>query len=241
MGKKSGRGKLKRISAPKQWNIPRKEGRFVTKPSPGSHSIENCYSLAVVLRDLLGVVSSHKETVSVLNRGDVLVDGSPRRDPGFPVGLFDVVSVPKEGKSYRLVPSPDGLVPVEVVSTEAGMKLCRVRSKVKTAGGHIQFGFHDGRSLLDDKLAAACGDTIVMKVPVQKVVDSVKLAKGSTGLVVSGERAGQVGRIISVKKGTSTREKMVSLSLPSGETELPERLIFAVGNEKPALEVQVRA
>lgn len=203
------------------WDIARKEARFVTKPSPGGHPLEKCYSLAVVLRDLLGMVATQKEVMQVLTRGEVLVDGAPRHDPGFPVGLFDVVSVPKEGKSFRLVPSPDGLVPRVIVSTEAGLKLCRVKSKVKTTGGHIQFGFHDGRSLLDDKLAASCGDTVIMKVPVQAVVDSVKLAKGATGLVISGERAGQVGRIISVKKGTSSREKMIALSLPSGETELP--------------------
>jgi small subunit ribosomal protein S4e len=238
LGKKSGRGKMKRISAPRLWDIARKEARFITKPSPGPHPVEKCYSLAVVLRDLLGMVATQKEVMQVLTRGEVLVDGTPRHDPGFPVGLFDVVSVPKEGKSFRLIPSPDGLVPMDIVSTEAGVKLCRVRSKVKITGGHIQFGFHDGRSLLDDKLAASCGDTVVMKVPAQAVVDSVKLAKGSTGLVVSGERAGQVGRIVGVKKGTSSREKMVSLSLPSGETELPERMIFAVGGEKPVLEVQ---
>ncbi len=241
MGKKSGRGKMKRLSAPGSWNIARKEARFVTKPSPGTHSVEKSYSLAVVLRDLLGMVATQKEATKVLTLREVLVDGVPRHDPGFPVGLFDVVSIPKEGKSFRLVPSPDGLVPRDVVSTEAGIKLCRVRSKVKVAGGHIQYGFHDGRSMLDDKLEASCGDTVVMRVPAQTVVESVKLAKGSTGLVVSGERAGQVGRIISVKKGTSSREKMVALSLPSGETELPERLIFAVGTDKPALEVQAKS
>jgi small subunit ribosomal protein S4e len=241
LGKKSGRTKMKRISAPSSWDIARKEARFITKPSPGGHSVGKSYSLAVVLRDFLGMVASQKEVMQVLTARQVLVDGVPRRDPGFAVGLFDVVSIPKEGKTFRLVPSPDGLVPVDIVSTEAGMKLCRVKSKVKVAGGHIQFGFHDGRSMLDDKLTASCGDTVVMKVPAQSVVDSVKLAKGATALVVSGDRAGQVGRIISVKKGTSSREKMVALSLPSGETELPERLVFAVGTDKPAMEVQVKA
>jgi len=241
LGKKSGNRTLKRISAPRQWDIARKEARFVTKPSPGGHSVEGSYSLAVVLRDLLGLVATQKEVTQVLTRGEVLVDGVPRHDPGFPVGLFDVVTVPKEGKSYRLVPSPDGLVARDIASTEAGMKLCRVRSKVRVTGGHLQYGFHDGRSLLDDKLSASCGDTVVMKVPDQSVVNSVKMSKGSTGMVVSGERAGQIGRIIGVKKGTSSREKMVELSLPTGETELPERLIFAVGTEKPLLEVQAQA
>jgi small subunit ribosomal protein S4e len=241
MGKKSGRTKMKRLSAPRSWDIARKEARFITKPSPGTHSVEKSYSLAVVLRDLLGMVATQKEVMQVLTARQVMVDGVSRHDPGFPVGLFDVVSIPKEGKAFRLIPSPDGLVPLDVVSTEAGMKLCRVRSKVKVAGGHIQFGFHDGRSMLDDKLTASCGDTVVMRVPAQEVVDSVKLAKGATGLVVSGERAGQVGKITSVKKGTSSREKMLALSLPSGETELPERLIFAVGTDKPAMEVQAKS
>jgi len=241
MGKKSGRGKLKRISAPASWDIARKEARFITKPSPGTHAVAKSYSLAVVLRDLLEMVATQKEVMQVLTKGQVMVDGIARHDPGFPVGLFDVVSVPKEGKAFRLVPSPDGLVPLDIVSTEAGMKLCRVKSKVKVTGGHIQFGFHDGRSMLDDKLVASCGDTVVMRVPAQTVVENVKLAKGSTGLVVSGERAGQVGRIISVKKGTSSREKMIALSLPSGETELPDRMIFAVGNDKPVMEVQIKS
>lgn len=241
MGKKNGSKKMKRLSAPKSWDISRKSARFVTKPSPGPHPTERSYSLAVVLRDFLGMVATQKEATQVLNRGDVLVDGVARLDPGFPVGLFDVVTVPKEGKSFRLVPSPDGLVPRDILSTEAGVKLCRVKSKVKVSGGRIQFGFHDGRSLLDDKLAATCGDSVVLRVPEQAVVESVKLAKGSTGLVVSGERAGQVGTITGVKKGTSSREKMIALSLPSGETELPERLVFAVGTDKPLLEVRAES
>lgn len=238
MGKKSGRRVLKRMSAPSSWDITRKDVRFVTKPTAGTHSVKGSYSLTVVLRDMLGMVATQKEVMQVLSNREVMVDGVARKDPGFPVGLFDVVSVPKEGKSFRLVPSPDGLVPRDIVSTEAGIKLCRVKSKVKVSGGKMQFGFHDGRSLLDDKLSASCGDTIVLRVPKQTVVESVKLEKGSTGIVVSGDRAGQVGKITSIKKGTSSRGKMVSISLPSGETELPERLVFAVGTDKPALEVQ---
>jgi len=241
LGKKGGRNKLKRLSAPRLWDIARKEHRFVTKPSPGPHPIERSYPLSVVLRDLLGLVDTQKEANHVVYHGEVLVDGVRRRDPAFPVGLFDVVTVPKENASYRFIPSPDGLVPIGVAGDEAGLKLCRVKSKVKTTGGHIQFGFHDGRSLLDDKLALTCGDTVVMKLPGQEVVTALKLSKGATALVLSGERAGQVGKVSNVKKGMSSREKMVTISLPSGETELPERLIFAVGTDKPALEVQAKA
>ncbi len=64
------------------------------------------------MRDLLGMVATQKEVMQVLTRkAGARWTASPRHDPGFPVGLFDVVSIPKEGKAFRLVPSPDGLVP----------------------------------------------------------------------------------------------------------------------------------
>jgi hypothetical protein len=31
---------------------------------------------------------------------------------------------------------------------------------------------------------------------------------------------------------------MITLDLPGGETELPARLVFPVGSDKPAIEVQ---
>ena len=60
------------------------------------------------------------------------------RDPSFPVGLFNVIEVPKEGLAFRLTPSPDGLTAKTVSKDQAGLKLCRIRSKSKIQGGHIQ-------------------------------------------------------------------------------------------------------
>jgi len=238
LGKKSGSNRLKRLSAPKQWDIYRKSKRFAIKPSPGPYSIENSYSLGVALRDLLALVKNRREADNILYNSQILVDGVARHDSTFPVGLFNVIEVPKEGLAFRLVPSPDGLAAHKVSKEQAGLKLCRIRSKTRIAGGHLQYGFHDGRSLISDSLSLSPGDSVVLKVPEQAVVSSVKLAKGSLGLVLSGERAGEVGRISDVKKGTLSREKMISISLPGGETELPARLIFPVGADRPAIEVQ---
>jgi small subunit ribosomal protein S4e len=238
MGKKSGSNRLKRLSAPKSWDIHRKADRFAIKPSPGPYSIENSYSLGVAMRDLLALVKNRREADNVLYNSQIFVDGVARRDSNFPVGLFNVIEVPKEGLAFRLIPSPDGLAARKVSKEQAGLKLCRIRTKSKIAGGRIQYGFHDGRSLISDSLALSPGDSVVMKVPEQTVVSSVKLTKGSLGLILSGERAGEVGKISDVKKGTTSREKMISISLPGGDTELPARLVFPVGADKPAIEVQ---
>lgn len=233
MGQKGGRNKLKRLAAPRTWDIPRKSTRFVLKPVPGPHSIVSSYPLGLVVRDLASMATLSRELKFMLKTGKVTIDGRERRTQRYPVGLFNVVSVPVEGADFRLVPSPKGLSLAKVASEEAGKKLVSIKSKTKTKGGHIQYGFHDGRSLVDDALDLSPGDAVLMEVPSQKVLGKVKLAKGSLGVVLSGDRAGQLGKIADVKKGTVSREKMVRISLPSGEAEVPSRLVFPVGVDSP--------
>jgi len=239
MGKKGGRNKLKRLAAPRSWDIPRKSNRFVFKPLPGPHPIAAAYPLGVVVRDMASMADLSKELKSMMKSGKVRVDGKDRRTPRFPVGLFNVVSVPLEGVDYRLVPSTKGLVLAKVGPDEARMKLCSVHTKTKVKGGHIQFGLHDGRSVLDDGLNLSPGDAVLIEVPSQKVIGKAKLAKGSLGLVLTGDRAGQLGKIAEVKEGTISREKMVKISLPSGEAEIPSRIVFPVGDDRPMITVGV--
>lgn len=239
MGKKGGTNKLKRLAAPRSWDIPRKGPRFVFKPRPGSHPIAASYPLGVVVRDLASMASSSKELKFLVKTGKVLVDGKQRRTPSFPVGLFNLLSVPIEGANFRLVPSPKGLVLAKVGGEEANRKLCSVNTKTKIRGGHIQYGLHDGRSIVDDALNLSPGDAVLLEVPSQKVLGQAKLDRGSVGLVLTGDRAGQLGKISEVKKGTISRERMVRMSLPSGEAEIPSRLVFPVGTDQPMTTVGV--
>jgi small subunit ribosomal protein S4e len=241
MGKKGGRNKLKRVAAPRTWDIPRKKGRFVFKPLAGTHPIESSYPLGVVVRDLARMAESGKELKYIMHNGKVLVDGKARESPSFPVGLFNVVTIPAEDTAYRLVPSPKGLVLAKIAQGESGRKLCSVHTKTKVRGGLIQYGLHDGRSVLDQTLNLTLGDAVLLEVPSQKVLGQVKLAKGSVGLILTGERAGQLGKITDVKKGTISREKMVKISLPSGAAEIPSRLVFPVGTTEPMITVGVQA
>jgi small subunit ribosomal protein S4e len=241
MGKKGGRNKLKAIAAPRSWDISRKGDRFVFKPRPGSHPIAAAYPLGVIIRDFAKMANRSKEIKYLVKTGKVLVDGVERDSPSFPVGLFNLVSVPLEGAHFRLVPSPKGLVLAKIEGEEANRKLCSIHTKTKISGGHIQYGLHDGRSVLDDGLNLAPGDAVLMEVPSQKILGQVRLGKGSVGVVLSGDRAGQLGKIVEVKKGTISRERMVKISLPGGDTEIPSRLVFPVGAESPLITVGAAA
>jgi small subunit ribosomal protein S4e len=237
LGKKGGRNKLKSIAAPRSWDISRKEDRFVYKPTPGPYPIAASYPLGVVIRELAAMAAHSKEIKFIVKSGEVLIDGMERRTPSFPVGLFNVISVPVEGLSLRLVPSPKGLILAKLKGDESNKKLCRISTKTKVSGGHTQYGLHDGRSILSDSLALSPGDAVLLEVPSQKVLGQIKLAKGSIGLILSGVRAGQTGKIAEVKKGTISRERMVKISLQGGDAEIPSRLVFPVGTDGPAITI----
>ena len=164
---------------------------------------------------------------------------SPRR-PRFPRRALRRRKHPEGRQGFQVGPLARRPRPRDIVSTEAGMKLCGVQSKVKVTGVSMQYGFHDGRSLLDDTLAAACGDTVMMNSPSGRGRDAEARQRGRPALVVSGERARTVGTIISCEEGNNSREKMVALSLPSGETDLPREDHFGRRDRKTALEVQAK-
>ena len=108
MGKKGKTARLKRKPAPRFWPIHRKEMPWIVKPSSGSHSLQNCLPLTLVLRDILGVAQTRRESKMILSQGKVQVNSKVMKKDDFPVGLMDVISMSDAGKYYRLMPSTKG-------------------------------------------------------------------------------------------------------------------------------------
>lgn len=104
MARIGGKGRMKRSKAPSFWNIHRKEYRFTVVPSPGPHPRSECYPMLVLLRDILGLARTAREAEACIKQGEVLLDGTRRKNPRFPVGLMDVVEIPSTMKAYRMVP-----------------------------------------------------------------------------------------------------------------------------------------
>ncbi len=238
MGKMGGSTKLKRQMAPAFWQIGRKEKRFALTVSPGTHPISKSYPLGLILRDILKVAKTMRETKQAVISGEIKVDGVIRKDIHFPVGLMDVIEIPALDKVYRLVPK-DGIIvtPVEISKDEKNVKLCKVTRKVTISGKKLQYGFHDGRTLVDDQKVNV-NDTCLLTVPEQKVTNIVKLEKGSTALVVSGDNAGSIGKVDDIRAGTFILPKRVLVKFKDRAIELPVDMVMAVGVDKPLIKVE---
>lgn len=237
MARKGGDTRLKRQSAPIYWEILRKQKRFVLSSSPGPHKIQKSYPVGIFLRDVLKKASNMREARKVLSKGKVKVDGKIRRDVNFPLGLMDVLELVPTQQYFRLVPKNSKLlVPVEIPDNEKGVKFAKISSKVTIRGGKLQYGFHDGNTIVSDQ-SLSVGDTCLLNLEKMIIQDVLKFQKGSTGLITSGDNAGSLGKIENIKDGLFSLPKRAIISLEDRTVELPADMVMAVGLETPSIKV----
>jgi small subunit ribosomal protein S4e len=235
----TGKEHLKRVAAPRSWPIARKTSKWVAKPSPGPHSEEHGMPLVIVLRDLLHVADKAKEIKQIMHEGKVLVDGKVRKDHRFPVGLFDVISIPEIKASYRVMIGSDGkfkLVPIN----DSSLKLLKIVDKTMVRGGKIQLNFHDGTTMLssDDYHTK---DTLIMKVPEKTIDQHLKYEVGSLAVVVGGKHAGTVGKIKEIRIIKSTTPNRITITGPEGDFTTVEKYVVVIGKDTPVIDLGAKA
>ena len=115
-------------------------------------------------------------------------------------------------------------------------KLVRIVTKTTINKEKTQTGFHDGRSTLVE-VKASIGDTCVMQIPDQKILEIIKLEAGCNGIVTRGINAGQVGKIESVEEGTFILPKRVILTLGDKKIEIPADIIMPIGKGEPVIQI----
>lgn len=238
MAKKGGDKRTKRQLAPAFWDIKRKEGQFIVRTNPGGHSKTKSYPLGVFLRDVIKVVTTMNESEKVLNQSKVKVDGVTRYDVNYPVGLMDIVELQgTESQLYRLVPKDSRILSfIDIDQSEKSLKLLKIKTKHLVSNNIIQYGFHDGKTMLSDRNYNV-GDTVVFDIENKKIIEEIKIEPNTLSLIISGENAGIQGKIDEVKQGTFSIPRRVVLNLESRSVELPTDMIMAIGKESPVIKV----
>ena len=236
MAKKGGDTRVKRQLAPKFWDIKRKQSQFVVRVKPGPHPKHRAYPLGMILRDVLKVTNTMHESDRVLTAGQVKVDGVVRRNRNFAVGLMDVIEL-SSGQTFRMVPKDSMLLAaIPIDGTEGSSKLVRVTSKVTIKGKKLQYGFHDGKTLISDQKLKVC-DTCVIDLPKVQVRTHIPFEKGTSVLIISGENAGHIGKIDDIQDGVFSLPKRALVSYEDRSVELPVEMVMVVGSDRPVLKV----
>jgi small subunit ribosomal protein S4e len=214
LGRRGKTARLKRKPAPKFWPIHRKEDPWVLKPSSGPHSLQNCLPLSLVLRDILGVAETRRESQIILHQGKVLVNGQVISKDDFPVGLMDVISMPDANKYYRVMPSHKGLFVSPISKEETSYKLCRIDNKMTVSGG-IQLNLHDGSNLLlkvaDTKNPKEdiynTFDILKLNLPSKEIAGCLQLKEGNFAIITGGKNDGVKGKIVEIEKAEAKKRR----------------------------------
>ena len=226
---------MKRLAMPKTWPIPKKVHLWATKQSAGAHSVDSSMPAAMILRDMLKVCDTAKEAKKIIAARDLIVNGKAVKDAKAPVGLMDVVSLPKGGANYRVLLTSKGkLTLVPITADDARWILCRIENKTKVAGGKIQLNLSGGRNVLIDENKYSTGDSVKLCLETNKIVADYPLAENAVVLVISGRHIGAVETVdkytvvnrptentITFKDNSETVKKNVFV-IGSGKSELPE-------------------
>ncbi len=226
---------MKRLAVPRTWPIKKKIHVWTTKQSAGAHSLESSMPALIVLRDLLGICDTAKEAKRIIGNREVLVDGKAVRSYKTPIGLMDVVTIPKMDESYRVLLTDKGkLTLVKIDKSEADWKLCRIENKTVITGGKIQLNLHDGRNIILDKNQYNTGDVLKVAFDGQKILECYPLAAGASALVSEGNHAGMI-EVVSdyiVVKGPSANV----VRFEDG-SETVKRNVFIIGSNGPAIKL----
>ena len=238
MGSIAGSKKLKRQMAPLFWGINRKNKRFVITVRPGSHPKNRSIPTALLLRDVLNVVTTLREAKSVIYNGKVIVDGIIRKSLHHSIGLMDVIELQGISDVYRLVPTHrHTLQPIKIETDEKSKKLVKVTSKTTIKGKKTQLGFHDGRTIIAEN-DVNVGDSCLIQIPEQKILDVIKLEKDSLVIVIKGANTGQIGHINNINEATFTLSKRINLTIDKKKFEMPSDLVIVIGKEKPVIQIR---
>ncbi len=245
MGRKGPAGHMRRYAAPVHWPISPKANFWAIKPVPGPHPIHASLPLAYIIRDVLRYAANIREVKQILNAGNIKIDGKPRYEYHYPVGVMDVIEVTPLSAYYRVLPHHVARLQLHsIVKEEAGFKLARVENKTTQPSGASQLNLHDGHTILlkkkskdaEKSSSIKTNDVLKLTLPEGEIEDAITFEKGAYAVALGGKNIGATGKIRNIKPGLRRNRTLVTLETPKGETfQTSLNYVFLVGSSKPVI------
>jgi|TARA_B100000085_G_scaffold278232_1_gene299721 small subunit ribosomal protein S4e len=165
--------------------------------------------IGIILRDVLKLSRSQRESKRILATRKVLVDGRVVVDHGRAVGLMDVLTVGDD--NYRCVLDTNGKLRYRSIpKKEASAKPCRIVNKTTIKGGKMQYTLHDGRTFLSETPDEySIGDTLVISLPGQEISAHHPFEAGAVAYMTGGSHVGETSKIKEIEIKRSTRPNEV--------------------------------
>jgi small subunit ribosomal protein S4e len=185
------------------WYLGKLRGVYATRPSPGPHKLRECIPLNVLLQYRLKYALSKAEATKIVKdkEGLIKVDGKIRRDPRFPLGHMDVVSIEKTNEHFRILMDTKGrFIPHRIDAKEGSFKLCKIVKKVIGKSKIPYVVTHDGRTLRFPHPDISINDTVKINLENGEISSVIKFQNGASCMLTGGNNLGRIGILQSVEK-----------------------------------------
>ncbi|MBI2659676.1 30S ribosomal protein S4e [Candidatus Woesearchaeota archaeon] len=228
-----GKEHLKRLAAPRTWQVARKKFKFIIKPASGTHSPKEGISFGTLLKEMLSYANSSREAKKIINTHQIKIDGKARKDFRFPVGIFDTIEFSNINENFRVIADKNGKIGLaKIKKEEASLKPCKIIGKTPVRG-KIQLNLFDGNNILTDNKSYKVGDTLLLELPGKKIAKHLKLDKKSAILLTGGKHMGETGHVEDI-----SGNKIIYKN-PNGElVETSKKYAFVIGDDKPLVTIR---
>ena len=195
---------MKRLAMPKTWPLPKKGCKYVMKPLAGK-SLNFCMPATIILRELLGVAKTSKEVKQIMQDKGILVNNKVINDKAYPIAFFDIVSLPKISKFYRINLNENGrLCLEEITEKNAFKKYYKIISKTALKKNRIQINFQDGNLIAEKNFAGKVNDCVVMDTQNKKIIKILPFEEKQFVIITGGKHVGDRGIIEKIENNAIT-------------------------------------
>jgi small subunit ribosomal protein S4e len=223
---------LKRLNAPKTWVINRKENKWITKQNPGPHSLKESMPINVILKNLLKYSKTTRETKNILNKKEILINKKAIKDVKYPVGILDIIEIPRTKEYFLFLLSKKGKFFLQKIEGKiSDIKHLKISGKKVLKKNKLQLNFSNGNNLITDKKDYKVGDSLLININDKKIINHIKLDKGSTVYLIGGKYTGSTGIIEKLDSSNKSKNDMVELKIDNKKVKTLRKYIFAVDKE----------
>jgi len=219
---------LKRLTAPDSWGISKKENKYITRPNPGPHKLNESIPLNLVVKKLLNAAKTTLESKKIIVAGKILVDKRPRKDIKFPLGLMDIIEIPDTKESFIVLLDDYGKFKLSPIKN-SNSKYFKIINKTTLKGKKIQLNLKPGRNIIVDKDAYKVGDTITIDLSSNKIKSHLKLEKDSLAYITAGKYIGKIVTILEIHKFKMAKDT-ITIKLDNNKYETLKDYAFVVDN-----------
>ena len=158
--------------------------------------------------------------------GMVKVNNVTRKDENFPVRVFDVFSLEKSGKDYRIEIVNKKFSLTLISSKDVGTKIVKISGKKVLGKNKTQMNLEDGRNFLA-KDNFSIGDSVIVDTRENKIVEILPIKEGATVEIIGGKHAGDRGEIVGFEQ--LARSKVCKIKFKEkGIVDLPYKTLLVI-------------